>query len=133
MQELADWKIDPDFEMFRTALCIWNSKMEKVEVDKYCSALDVMPTLANLFGLEYDSRLVTGQDILSDAPALVMFNNKSYITDLGRYNTKTDTFTANEGATVPEGYASDVLSVVRAKFKYSIAILENDYYGRILK
>lgn len=133
MQELSDWEIDPTFEMFRSALCIWNSKMETVEVDKYCSALDVMPTLCNLFGLEYDSRLIIGQDILSDSPALVMFNDKSYITDYGRYNAKTDTFTPNEGVTVPEGYASDVLNVVKAKFKYSVEILENDYYAKVFK
>ena len=29
-----------------------------VQVDKYCSSLDVMPTLSNLFGLDYDSRLI---------------------------------------------------------------------------
>ena len=33
---------------------------EPVRVEKLCSSLDVMPTLANLFGLEYDSRLMAG-------------------------------------------------------------------------
>ena len=33
------------------------SHREPVQVEKYCSSLDIMPTLANLFGLEYDSRL----------------------------------------------------------------------------
>jgi phosphoglycerol transferase MdoB-like AlkP superfamily enzyme len=39
-------------------------------------SLDIMPTLANLFGLDYDSRLVMGRDILSDSDALVISRQK---------------------------------------------------------
>ena len=67
-------------------------------MDKPCYSVDIIPTLSNLFGLEYDSRLLAGQDILSDAPGLVIFNDYSYLTELGRYNADTDTFTPNEGA-----------------------------------
>ena len=130
-EELAGADIDPVFEDFRSTLMIWNSEMEPVQVDKYCSSLDVMPTLANLFGLEYDSRLVMGSDILSDSPALVMFSNRSYITDYGRYNSVTDTFTLNEGAEVSDSYAAEVLNIVNDKFEYSAKILENDYYAKV--
>lgn len=133
MEEIAGGDIEENFELYRSTLIIWNSEMETVEVDKYCSSLDVMPTLANLFGLDYDSRLVMGRDILSDAPALVMFNNRSYITEYGRYNARTDTFTANEGAELDEGYASEMLKIVNERFKYSALILETDYYQRVLK
>ncbi|NLA86866.1 MAG: hypothetical protein GX847_06185, partial [Clostridiales bacterium] len=47
----------------------------------------------------------------------------------GRYNARTDTFTANEGAIIPENYAREILNIVSDKFKYSAAILERDYYG----
>lgn len=133
IEELNGGPVDETFELYRTTLCIWNSEMETVQVDKYCSTLDVMPTLANLFGLEYDSRLIIGQDILSTAPALVMFNNKSWISDYGRYDVNTDTFTPNEGANVSETYVSDVLNIVKAKFKYSVAIVDNDYYAKVFK
>lgn len=129
MEELKGGAIEKNFELFRSTLIIWNSDIETVKVDKYCSSLDIMPTLANLFDLPYDSRLVAGRDILSDSKPLVIFSNRSYITDLGRYNSKTDTFTANEGAVIPENYARDMLSVVNNKFKYSAEILDNDYYG----
>lgn len=131
--ELNGGPVDETFELYRSTLVIWNSKMETVQVDKYCSALDIMPTLANLFGLKYDSRLIAGQDILSDSPALVMFNDKSYITDYGRYKASTNEFIPNNGVSVSDTYASDVLNVVKAKFKYSVAILENDYYAKVLK
>ena len=133
MEEIKGSAIEKNFELYRSTLIIWNSKMETVKVGKYCSSLDIMPTLANLFALPYDSRLIAGRDILSDAKPLVIFSNRSFITDLGRYNSKTDTFTANKGAVLPDHYARDMLGVVNNKFKYSAAILDHDYYGVVLK
>ena len=68
--------MDPVFEIYENTLILWNDQMKKpVEVDKYCSSLDIAPTLSNLFGLEYDSRLMMGTDILSDQPGMVIFSN----------------------------------------------------------
>ena len=67
--ELFGHTVDPVFEIYENSLILWSADLEEpVHVDKYCSSLDVMPTLANLFGLEYDSRLMAGRDILSDEP-----------------------------------------------------------------
>ena len=123
---------DDEFELYRSTLIIWNSEMETENVDKYCSSIDIMPTLANLFSLEYDSRLVSGRDVFSEAPALVIFNNRSWITELGRYNSSEDKFEANEGAEIPEGYAVKILKQVNEKFSNAAKIIEYDYYSKIL-
>ncbi len=133
IEELAGEELDTTFELYRSTLIIWQSGMETVNVSKYCSSLDVMPTLANLFGLPYDSRLVMGSDILSDSPALVIFNDRSFITDYGRYSSRRDTFTPNEGVEVSDYYAADILSEVNDKFTYSALILDEDYYGVVLE
>ena len=66
--ELFGHPVDPVFEIYENSLILWSADLEEpVHVDKYCSSLDVMPTLANLFGLEYDSRLMAGRDILRRA------------------------------------------------------------------
>ena len=62
---------------------------EPVQVDKVCSSVDVIPTLLNLLGIEYDSRLYSGKDILSDSPGLVVFSNMGFMTDYCIYNSKT--------------------------------------------
>lgn len=127
--ELAGHEVDQTFEIYKSQLIIWCADMEEpVEVEKYCSSLDIMPTLANLFGLPYDSRLVMGRDILSDSPGLVIFSNYSYLTELGAYDSVTDTFTPWEGLEVPEDYAAQVLEQVRSKFDFSRLILDQDYY-----
>ena len=127
--ELAGHEVDQTFELYKSQLILWCADMEEpVEVDKFCSSLDIMPTLANLFGLPYDSRLVMGRDILSDSPGLVMFSNYSFLTDLGAYDAVTDTFTPWEGVEAPEDYAAQVLEQVQGKFDFSRLILEEDYY-----
>ena len=104
---------------------------EPVHIEKPCCSMDVLPTLLNLFGLEYDSRLLAGRDILSDAPGLVVLSNRSFISDFGRYNAKTDEFTPNDGITVSQNYASNTYQTVSALFRHSGNIVMNDYYGSI--
>ena len=72
-----------------------------VHVDKFCSSLDVMPTLSNLFGLDYDSRLIMGSDILSGEDPLVIFANYSFINEEGYYNSILDQFTRWDGPYQP--------------------------------
>ncbi len=121
--------MDMEFEIFKSSLILWAGDMEEpIYIDKPCSSLDVLPTLLNLFGLSYDSRLLMGRDILSDSPALVVFSNRSFITDKGRYNASTDSFTPNPGVTVPDDYASTIYSEVRNMFDYSVRVLHTDYY-----
>jgi len=128
--EFYGGEMDTDFEIYRSTLILWSGDMqEPVVVDKPCSSLDILPTLLNLFGLEYDSRLLAGTDILSDSPGLAVFKNRSFITEEGRYNARTDTWTPNEGSDKDMTYASQVYSHVKDLFNYSVKILDNDYYG----
>lgn len=106
---------------------------EPIVIDKPCSALDILPTISNLMGIEYDSRLLMGRDILSESDPLVIFSNRSWITDVARYNSVTDTLVVNEGASVEDGYARKILKIVNDKFKYSAKILEEDYYAHVFK
>ena len=132
ISEFLGHPVDPVFELHKSTLILWSADLEEpVYVDKPCSSLDVLPTLSNLFGLPYDSRLMMGRDILSDAPGLVVLSDRSWITDLGRYDADQDLFTPAEGAREPEGYVETVMAAVNDKFTYSTRILEQDYYGKL--
>ncbi|MPM14477.1 Lipoteichoic acid synthase 2 [bioreactor metagenome] len=132
IDELAGHSVEEKFELYRSTLILWSGDMtEPVVIDKPCDSLDILPTLSNLFGLPYDSRLLMGQDILSDSPGLVVFSDRSFLTKWGSYNAATDTFTPTGGASLPEGYALGVARSVQDMFAYSVKILERDYYGRL--
>lgn len=132
LDELNGEPVDMRFDVYHSTLILWCGSMEEpIVVDKPCSSLDILPTLSNLFGLAYDSRLLMGRDILSDASPLVVFSDRSFITDQGRYDSQNDTFTPNEGVEVSPTYALEIMEEVNNKFQYSKLILEQDYYRKI--
>ena len=132
--ELAGHELDPVFEIFENTLILWSGDMEgtAVHVDKYCSSLDVTPTLSNLFGLDYDSRLMMGSDILSASDPLVIFANYSFINQEGYYNSITDRFSRWDGAEPDLEDVSAMVSEVQNRVAYSGTILDTDYYRLVL-
>lgn len=127
--ELLGHPVDPVFEIYENTLILWSADMEEtVYVDKYCSSLDVMPTLSNLFGLEYDSRLVMGTDILSDTSGLVICSNYSFLNQEGTYNSVTDQFTRWDGQDPDLERVTALVADVQNRVAYSALILDQDYY-----
>lgn len=134
INELSTFERDDKFEKYRMPFLIWSGSMkEPIKVEKIGSSLDVLPTVLNLFGAEFDSRLLIGRDILSDTELLVIFSDRSFITDKGRYNAVTGEFIANEGTTVEEGYVDKINTIIYKKYQMSRLILENDYYRKIFE
>jgi len=131
ISEFLGHQVDPVFELYKSSLIIYNSATEPETVDKYCSSLDIIPTVSNLFGLEYDSRLMMGRDIFSTAAPLVMFKDQSWITDKGFYNASTRTLQPITTEQVPESYITNINNTVSNKFTFSKLILERDYYRYI--
>jgi len=129
INELSTYERDDVFEKYHMPLLIWSGDMEEpIKVDKLGSSLDVLPTVLNLFGVEYDSRLLIGRDILSESEKVVIFSDRSFITDKGRYNAVTGEFIPNEGVTIEEGYVDKISTEIYNKYKMSALILDNDYY-----
>lgn len=134
-----------DTSRYRNTLIMWCGDMEEpVVVDTPCSSIDIVPTLCNLFGLEYDSRLYSGRDIFatnykadeySTCMPLVIFANtgfgNSWITAAGTYEASTKTFTPNPGIEVADNYVSKVNRLVQAKYSYAKLIIQNDYYSTL--
>lgn len=116
-------------DLYRSTMILWSNSIEEpIEVEKPCSNLDILPTLSNLFGLEYDSRLLMGRDVFSDEEGLVIFSDSSYITELGEYYGTEDSFYPAENSEIPEGYPEEILQIVQDKFLYSSKMLTTDYY-----
>ena len=130
--ELVGHTLDSTFEWYENTLIIWSASMEKpVYVDKYCSSLDILPTVSNLMGLDYDSRMLVGQDILSDKEGFVMFNDRSFITDRMSYNANTGEAKSLDGSPVDEDYLDNRITQVRNKFSMAENICDYDYYRYI--
>lgn len=131
IDEIAGHKVEENFELYKNSLIIWASGRETVVVDKPCSSLDIIPTISNLFGLEYDSRLLMGRDIFSSSDPLVIFSNRSFITDKVMYNAKTKELINLTGKELEEDYIKNMNKIVSAKFAFSAEILDRDYYSYV--
>jgi hypothetical protein len=82
-------------------------------------------------GVPYESRLLSGRDIFSDAEGLVCLLGKSWITDYGKYDALTNEFTLHDGASldIPEDlYVSRVNREVMLRFQTAELVLDCDYY-----
>ena len=99
-----------------------------LKVEKCCSNLDLLPTISNLMGLDYDSRLLAGRDMLSDDMGLVMFKDQSFLTDRVRYNATTGEAVWT-GGTEDESYLQQYMQMVENRFRYSALVLQKDYYS----
>ena len=140
-EELAGKDLSEGKDMYRNSLILWNAGMEEdpVVVEKACGSMDVLPTLLNLFGYEYDSRMYAGRDIFSDVEGMVIFNDRSFVTDSVVYSRKskeTIWLTDETGAyLVPEAsqeaYFDEKKQEVKDRYQFSAYILQEDYYSDV--
>lgn len=130
-----------DTDRYRNALVLWCGGMENaVTVTEPCSAVDIVPTLSNLFGLEYDSRLLSGRDVLDkdynagsaagSIPLVILptSSGNSWATAAGVFEASTRTFNARPGVTVEEDYVSRVNNIVALQYNYAQQLIARDYY-----
>lgn len=116
------------FENYHTSLIMYNPKIENKVVDKVISGIDILPTIYNLFGIDYDSRLLMGRDIFSNTEHIVILSDRSFITSKGKYNSITGEFS---NPNVSKEYIDNINKIINEKFKMSSLILEKDYYKEL--
>ena len=127
--ELIGHEVDPVYEIYQNTLILWSAGMETpVHVSKTCSSLDIMPTLSNLFNLNYDSRLIMGEDILSDEAGMVIFSDYSFLSASGQYRSSDDTFTTWDGSEPDPDRVAALVAEVQNRVAFSATILDYDYY-----
>ena len=131
MNEVSTIDRSDKFEKFHTTLIMYNPNIEKTEVNKVISSIDILPTIYNLYGIEYDSRLLIGRDIFSDNEHIVILSDRSWITDKGRYNSVTKKFTNNTDEVIDEDYINRINTIVNQKYSMSSLVLSNNYYKKL--
>lgn len=136
--DLMGKKVDQNFEKYKSTCIMWCGGMEPVQVNTLCCNVDILPTVLNLFGLEYDSRLLPGTDIFSDNLHVAMLYNKSFVTDKVRYNAqngKTEWFASADSMTEEQkqDYLQYVIALTKNRYKMSLDIMSEDFYRFVLQ
>ena len=126
------------WEQDRSGLVIWSGCLEHELSDMACTVtepvgnLDILPTLSNLFGLEYDSRLLPGRDVFAPGVRpLVWWNNLSIVTREGKYDGRKGIWFPNKGyeETLGDQEFLDALKrLVNDRLLMARLIMQTDYY-----
>ncbi|WP_422484679.1 LTA synthase family protein [Gudongella sp. DL1XJH-153] len=137
LAELSGNEIETNFELYENTFILYVKDMEPQIIEAPTSSLDILPTISNLMGLQFDSRLLMGRDVFSDKPPLAIFSNRSFITDKGSFNSETGDFLpsgdfANASEDQKTKYRESVSDYIDSKFLYSAWMLDTDYYRKVL-
>ena len=133
--ELYGFSVQTPADRDLSALIIWSGSLENEhkelakEISSPAFSLDILPTLCNLFGVEYDSRLLVGRDVFSDDDALVFWLDRSWKTDLGFFHASTGEFIPTHEIEVPDEYIERVRTIVNNRINFSGAVITFDYFN----
>ena len=127
--ELVGYQIDK-FTKYKSTLVFWVGGLEEnIVVDEYCCNVDILPTILNLWGFEYDSRLLAGTDVFSDGPHVAVLKDSSFYNDKVWLNASSGEIRyLLEENELPQGYVENMYEYVKKKASISVDILNTDYY-----
>lgn len=125
---VLDYDLD-DYEREKTPFVIYNSEISPQSIDKYTSYINLTPTIANLFNLNYDPRLYMGYDVLSDDYwNVVTFADGSWKNNLVYYNAGTSSvkYYVDDGMSIDE--IKNINQIITNKMQMSSNIIKNNYF-----
>mgnify|MGYP003093909197 FL=1 len=133
--QLAGREVDTTFEKYRNSFICYVPGVQ-IPVDTYCSTADILPTLLNLFGLPYDSRLLAGKDVLSeDANNYAVLSDQSFISADFSFDTATGTaayFSEDLDREAADQRIVEIQQEIADKFSVSTDMLAGDYFAHAL-
>lgn len=126
MNELSSEDRNDEFYKYKSNLVIYNKDLNKYKFNNnYCSNIDILPTMLNLYGFDFDSRLLIGRDILSNDNGMVVFGNRNVVTKNYKYSNMKDSIYGD----ISNKDIEILKNEIYMKYRISRLILENDYYN----
>ena len=134
-QQITKYDVKTKFgDIDRTPFIIYNSKITPQKFDDYTSFMDLLPTIANLFDLDYDPRLYGGTDLFSDSHKdVVAFADGSWRTDIAYY----DATSGKINYIGEQQYTAEEIKTINTKIKNEMAMdnlaIKRDYFDYLNK
>jgi len=111
-----------------TTWMIWSNKMKKVNINEVTSQLNILPTVANLLGLEYHPNYYLMSDALgNNYKGFVFFNDYSWYDG----NVYVENGEVTNGKKISEEELLEKNNLVNRLVKINDAVLTTDYFKNI--
>ena len=119
------------FNMNILPMIIYNSEVKGTQISKVSSTFDLVPTIANLFDLDYDPRLYFGVDIFDTTQERVVpYASLSWNNEFGAYSVSSAKFFPfDENNTLTQEEITRISKIVKQNSDISYRILKNDYFS----
>lgn len=118
-----------DESMLYTPMFMYANNMEGVTIDKYCTALDILPTLMNLWDFNYDNKYAFGSDIFDESYRGFAFdaNGNCWNNDF-YYNSTDATITTYNGYSEDDAWS--IINDFNKKREICKGVLKVDYFKK---
>ena len=133
LQKALPYSIQEKYESERVPFVIWSNDIEGTTFTQYTSYVNILPTIANLFQLDYDSRYSTGMDLFSsEYESITVFADGSWKNEIGFYDASTSkmTYYTNQEYSLDE--LIKINTEVENKIKYSNLAIQHDYFNYLI-
>ena len=137
MTSLAGKKLEENFEKYESSCIMYCPGIETIKVDAPVCNVDILPTVLNLWGMEYDSRLLPGTDIFSENTHIAMLYNKSFVTEYVKYNSqngKAEWLPAADKLSEEEKqkHLDYCIAVTKARYTASLDVMNEDFFRFVM-
>jgi len=131
---MLDYDITTNNEIDRTPFVIYNSQVTAQVFDRYTTYMNILPTIANLFNLDYDPRLYAGQDLFSEIyDNRAIFANGSWQDEIAFYNSATGKINYNSSGRYTNEEIKDINKIINDKIKMSNLAITKNYFEYLYK
>lgn len=131
LQKMFDYNLEERKEIERTPFIIYNSEIEGKKFDQYTTYINILPTIANLFDLDYDPRLYMGEDVFSeDYSNIAIFADGSWQSPYAYYDAEKSTLTyINEDYQYTDEEVIKINKEINNKIAMSNLAIQKNYFG----
>ncbi|MBQ7240267.1 MAG: sulfatase-like hydrolase/transferase [Bacilli bacterium] len=114
----------------KTPMLIYNSTLESpIQVTDYTTIIDLLPTLLNLFDMNYDPRLYLGTDALSETHvSRAYFSDKSWVDENGFYYAPNNKMTYTSDKKYDAATIASINKEISQRQNMSATAIQNNYF-----
>ena len=134
LKPALSYDVSEKYELERVPFVIWSKDIEGTTFNQYTSYINILPTIANLFNLDYDSRYYVGEDLFSNNyQSMTIFADSSWKNEIGFYDASTTEMTYYSNTTYKIDDLIKINEMVENKIKYSNLAIQHDYFNYLNK
>ena len=134
LNQVLEYDANEDMNAEQVPFVIYNSTIEAKKFDQYTFYLNILPTIANLFDLDYDPRYYLGTDLFSkDALSLTVFADGSWKNEIAYYNAKKNKIKYYTDKTYTTEELNEINKNITAKVNISSKVIKENYFEHLNK